>query len=150
MRLRGRIDRIDVNERSGDFVILDYKSGDEGRSPQGSSSALPCPSGCGGLARFATAAVSEAGRSSGISTPATKLGFVAFQRSVKQTGFQLADWTDAELLLAEAAAERVVQSIRQGIYWPPNDPSPLFSESLDRICQSHVFGRSLGEVELAS
>jgi ATP-dependent helicase/nuclease subunit B len=142
--LRGRIDRIDQHEESGEYAILDYKSSEEGHSPR---------------------AIHLAGTRGGIVEPEhwqdlqlplyrhlvaelrlerePRLGFVTLPRALQNTGFQLADWTRQELATADEAACEVVRRLRKGIFWPPADGAKSFDAGLDRICQIDVFDRQL-------
>ena len=144
IELRGRIDRIDQNERTGEWVVLDYKSGDQGDTPRKSHL---------GKKKGVAVAVEDwidlqlplyrhLAPSLGYEGP-FQLGYVSLPREIGKTGFQLADWNSAELALADQAAVKVVQQIRAGVFWPPTVPPPAFSEPFAAICQDQVFDRQL-------
>ncbi len=58
-----------------------------------------------------------------------------------------AEWTDADLAAADAAAADVVRGVRAQTFWPPTTPPPPFSEDLAAICQDGQYGAELAEAE---
>jgi len=134
--LVGRIDRIDVNERTGEVAVLDYKSSDSAKSPdqmhrQGPVAAkewidLQLP-----LYRYLV-------RSLGLPEP-VQLGYVLLPKDIDKTGFAMAEWTAEELESADAAARAVVRGIRAGEFWPPTDPPPSLFSEFAAICQDDHF-----------
>jgi hypothetical protein len=138
--LVGRIDRIDVNERTGEVAVLDYKSSDGAKLPdqthrQGPTADkqwidLQLP-----LYRYLV-------RSLGLREP-VQLGYVLLPKDIDKSGFEIAEWTAEDLEIADAAARAVVRGIRAGQFWPPTDPPPnLFSE-FAAICHDDHFAASL-------
>ena len=144
IKLRGRIDRIDLNDRTNECAVLDYKSSDQGAHPNkihlGGKRKVPrlkedwidlqLP-----LYRHLAAKL-------GYQAP-IQLGYIVLPRSTKDAGFELATWTAAELSIADEAANAVIEMIREERFWPPTDPPPPYSETLGSICQDRVFGRQL-------
>ncbi len=135
MYLTGRIDRIDVNTKTGERAILDYKTSDAGLHPEQSHRKtkstwldLQLP-----LYRHLV-------RELGIDQP-VRLGYVVLPKRVSDVNALLADWTAADLAEADRTAERVVRDIRAEVFWPPADAPPDFSEEFAAICQDGVFGR---------
>ncbi len=123
--LTGRIDRIDQHETTGDIAVFDYKTGDQADPPdkthrkQGEWIDLQLPL-YRRLARVLNA------------TAPVKLGFILLPRSPGDVGFQIADWTDADLAAAEDVAMQIVRDIRDGKFEPTADP-PQFDDFGD-IC----------------
>ncbi|MCA9150521.1 MAG: PD-(D/E)XK nuclease family protein, partial [Planctomycetales bacterium] len=141
IKLRGRIDRIDENERTGEMAILDYKSSESGMNPREVHHPhRKQPTSADDWQDLQLPLYRKLATVLGLHS-STQLGFINVPRAAKNCRFRLADWTAAELATAEQAAEQVVRAIRAGIFWPPAEPSPLFAESLDRICHEGVFGR---------
>ncbi|HUY90929.1 MAG TPA: PD-(D/E)XK nuclease family protein [Pirellulales bacterium] len=133
MFLRARIDRVDVNEHTGQAVIFDYKTSDRGKSPdethrrKGDWVDLQLP-----LYRKLAAAFDLEGP--------VDLGYIVLPKSLDDVGEHLATWTEAELESADRRAADVIRGIRGQIFWPPESPPPAFSEMFARICQDAQFG----------
>lgn len=133
MLLRARIDRIDVNERSGEIVIFDYKTSDRGKKPdethrkKGQWIDLQLP-----LYRHLARALDLDG--------AVKLGYIGLPKSLSDVGARIAEWTGEELMSADEAAAEVIRKIREQIFWPPASTSPAFSEAFGAICLDAQFG----------
>jgi len=134
--LIGRIDRIDVNERTGEVAVLDYKSSDSAKSPdqmhrQGPVADkqwidLQLP-----LYRYLV-------RSLGLAEP-VQLGYVLLPKDIDKTAFEMAAWTAEELAAADAAAREVVRGIRAGEFWPRTVPPPKFFSEFAAICHDDQF-----------
>ena len=135
MLLTGRIDRIDVNEQTGQRMILDYKTSDAGDSPNkthrkrsGEWTDLQLP-----LYRHLA-------RELGIDGP-VGLGYIVLPKSTPNVGLLPAEWTEADLDDADRTACEVVRKIRRQQFWPPTEPPPAYSEEFAAICLDGVFGR---------
>ena len=133
MFLRARIDRVDVNEFTGNTVIFDYKTSDRRKTPeethrnQGEWIDLQLP-----LYRRLAAAL-------GLDGP-VDLGYIVLPKSLGDVGGHLAEWNEAELDSADERAADVVRGVRSQIFWPPASPPPAFSEMFGGICQDAQFG----------
>ena len=135
--LRGRIDRIDINHRTGRVAILDYKTSDTGKSPKaahqksdGSWIDLQLP-----LYRHLLA-----GLDLDFDPDAPiDLGYILLPKDLTKSRFEIADWSDADLLGADQEAARVVRAVRQEIFWPPTTPAPRFCEQFAAICLENQF-----------
>ena len=138
IRLTGRIDRIDRNTVTGQWAILDYKTSDAAATPEknhrqsGAWIDLQLP-----LYRYLAAELlAGAGSPPGsLSTENCRLGYISLPKDVSAVGFQLAEWTDAELHEADETARGVVRRIWREEFWPPVDPPPPFTDHLAPICQ---------------
>ncbi|HEV3415840.1 MAG TPA: PD-(D/E)XK nuclease family protein, partial [Pirellulales bacterium] len=138
--LRGRIDRVDFNERDGRHAVLDYKSSETAKTPdaihrrQGAWIDLQLP-----LYRHLVKALDIDGE--------VQLGFVLIPKAVEKTRFELATWTAEELAGADRVAEEVVRGIRRRQF-PLAASTPEFFEEFAAICQDDQFGvagRTAGE-----
>jgi len=135
MALRGRIDRIDVKDATGERIILDYKSSDKGETPEQTHRKhkkwvdLQLP-----LYRHLASSL-------GISGP-VQLGYVLLPKDVSRVRFCVAKWTDQDLADADEVAREVVRGIRREDFWPPADPPPKYSEQFAPICQDGVFEKA--------
>jgi ATP-dependent helicase/nuclease subunit B len=144
MELRGRIDRIDINETTGQAAVFDYKTSDATHRPEqthrrgGEWVDLQLP-----LYRHLAQAMGIAG--------SLQLGYILLPKDTTETGDKLAQWSEADLAAADAAAANVVRMVRAGRFWPPESPPPMFFDELAAICQEGQFGgraaAELGEGE---
>jgi hypothetical protein len=148
MRLRGRIDRIDQQDGTGRWAVLDYKSSDRGEGPRASHHLRPrgrdlqpedwfdwqLP-----LYRYLA---KNAGASA---DDGLVLGYVVLPRDPQGTAFELADWSHAELQTADKVACQIARDIFEGRFWPPN-PVPAYGpDEFSGICQDGVFHRRLDD-----
>jgi len=131
--IRGRIDRIDFNARTGQWVILDYKTGDSGQHPervhrrykQWIDLQLP-------LYRHLAKPLQVTGD--------VQLGYVVIPRDTNEVGALLANWSEEELLEADAVVRDTARKILDEEFWQEIDRK-LFPNEFDGICQTHVFGK---------
>ena len=131
MQIRGRIDRIDRHERTGEWAIFDYKTSDGGASPDkthrcaGEWIDLQLPL----YRRLSRAMCGDSPR----------LGFILLPKDPSGAGASFAEWSDAELAEADQTADDVVRDVRAGKFWPPSRPAPAYFEDLAAICQDEQF-----------
>ena len=121
LRLRGRIDRVDRNDLTGEWAVIDYKTGEQGSGPRqthGPSEAgvwkdLQMP-----LYRLLVQpllnAAAEADQDSSGTNPVVKLGYVPLSRKPSSTKFIDGKWTAEELDSGLECAQEVVRAIRAG------------------------------------
>lgn len=144
--LIGRIDRIDYNESLQTLRILDYKTGDSGKTPDVTHkdwSDLQLP-----LYRHLLPAVKpQLPQYSKL-----ELGYLNLPKALDETGVQLANWDDIQLQSADDKARLVVEQIRLEQYWPPADVPPKYSDDFAAICLDNSFrGPAIyDEAEVAS
>lgn len=128
MLLRGRIDRIDVNQRTGVHAIFDYKSSNSPETPDKAHRNkdgwidLQLP-----LYRHLAAGM-------GIDGP-LQLGYIVLPKDTKRVQGLLAEWTEEDLREADRRAEEVIRGIRAEAFWPPATPAPAWFEEFAAICQ---------------
>jgi RecB family exonuclease len=136
MRLRGRIDRIDVREtsRGVEFVILDYKTGDAGRTPEQTHRKqqsewidLQLP-----LYRHLVRALEDP-----VINGPVQLGYILLPRDVRRIGASLAEWSAADLEAADRVAHDVVRAVRRQDFWPASPEFTGFDE-FAAICQAEL------------
>lgn len=132
MHLRGRIDRIDVHERTGEYFLLDYKTADQAKTPEATHRTkgdwidLQLP-----LYRHLVRAMNFQGR--------VRLGYVNLPKDVSKMELAEAAWTDDELAAADRTAEEVVRKVRRQEFWPPVQPPPDYFEEFAAICGDGPF-----------
>ncbi len=128
LALRGRIDRIDVNEDTGARVIFDYKSSNSPDPPDKTHRAkgqwvdLQLP-----LYRHLAAGM-------GMEGP-LQLGYIALPKDTTRVGPLLAEWTEDELAEADEIAREVIRGVWSEKFWPPASPPPRGFEEFAGICQ---------------
>lgn len=134
MRLTGRIDRIDLNTRTGARVVFDYKTSDASKRPEdahqrrGEWVDLQLP-----LYRHLVRALGIEG--------SLGLGYITLSKDTSRIDFLQAQWSEAELEEADQLAYEIVRAVRSEHFWPPTDPPPDFAEAFSAICQDRVFAR---------
>lgn len=135
--IQGRIDRIDYHPDRNEWLVLDYKSGDGGLTPDKTHRVrkewvdLQLP-----LYRRMFAAAQQLSNE-------PRVGYVLLPREVKHCGAALADWQPEDWQSADAKAAEVVAAIMSRTFWPPTYGG-LPDEELSPICQDLVAGRRLG------
>lgn len=120
--LTGRIDRIDRNAVTGDWAILDYKTGDKGelpekthrkgRAPNKEWIDLQLP-----LYRHLVSLPGPAGEAPilpDLDLARLRLGYVLLPRALDGVGDALADWTPEDLESADDVAREAIRRLREG------------------------------------
>jgi hypothetical protein len=136
--LRGRIDRIDRHRQTGQWALLDYKSGDSYKEPEndhrqkGEWSNLQLP-----LYRHLAAQLGVSGE--------IALGYITVPKDTGEIEARIADWTAEDLSSADRKARDVAAGILDGCFWPPRYPPPQYADDLAAICQDNVSERRLVE-----
>jgi len=147
--LRGRIDRIDRNESTGEIIIFDYKTGESANKPEKTHRRrddwvdLQLP-----LYRHLVQHAAD--KFADVDPAAVRLGYIVIPKSLDDIGHHLAEWTADDLAHADETARGVIRDIRAGIFGPPNGPPPAFFEEFAAICLDGQFGTnsSLDDAEV--
>ena len=132
MRLRGRIDRIDV--RGEETIVFDYKTGDSGRSPEETHrdkaseawTDLQLP-----LYRHACRWI-KVGKS-------VQVGYIVLPKSEEKVGEKIAAWTEDMFADATREAMRIAELVRGEQFWPPSESAAGLNEDLAAICGDYRF-----------
>lgn len=138
--IRGKIDRIDQHEGTGQIAIWDYKTSDKGDGPGGTHyrprkkewKDLQLP-----LYRHL---IKEVEVVAGGDLKGLTLGYIILPRRLEDIRFEVAEWNDELLDSADEVARSVIRCLRESIFWPPVPEPPEYSEEFAVICQDHVFG----------
>jgi ATP-dependent helicase/DNAse subunit B len=127
MLLRGKIDRIDRHDESGQFLILDYKTSEKGDTPgethlarDGQWIDLQLP-----LYRHLAATI--------VGSAPVGLGYIVIPGQPQDVKVHQAEWSEAQLQAADNAARDVVRKIRAGEFFSLGDQPPD-SGILGAIC----------------
>ena len=136
MLLRGRIDRIDVNDALGKRMIFDYKTSDRATKPEqahrksGEWVDLQLP-----LYRHLVSGL-------GITDP-VELAYVVLPKDISKVGHLPAEWTPEDFDDADRVAADVIRRVRAEVFWPPASPPPAFCDDLAAICQDNGFAAAV-------
>jgi len=120
IQLSGKVDRVDVNERTGECLVLDYKTGDRAKSPEQVHRSgrqgekvwvdLQLPL----YLHMASSLLDE--RNERVIPPGpveqVRAGYLHLSRDTKEVGVDLAEWSAAELDDALETARRAVRTLR--------------------------------------
>ncbi len=148
--IRGKIDRVDQHEDTGQVAVWDYKTTTGGPNPDTKHFAaqkqrwkdLQLP-----LYRYLVRevdAVADADFDNLI------VGFVLLHENANDIGFCPAEKL---LQMKESSDEefrKIVRNLRSANFWPPADPPPEYSDDYAAICQDNVFERFLCADEVSS
>ena len=138
-KIRGKIDRVDQHEETGQVAVWDYKTSDKGAKPQQAHFVskkwvdLQLP-----LYRHLVKEVSVVADAD---LSNAKMGYILLPKKLDDVGFHEAGWSPAMLHTADEAAFNAIRKIRDGVFWPPTEKPPMFSEDLAGILQDNVFER---------
>ncbi len=146
MPIHGKIDRIDRNETTGRWLIIDYKTSESGQSPHKTHHGrerlveedlewldLQLP-----LYHY-LATHADLGIEGEID-----LGYIVLPQQTDGVRLRLAEWSCEQLEQAIDLAREIVRRIRSGDFAMRSDVDPSY-DIFARICQSLVFGA--GEAE---
>jgi len=147
MPIAGRIDRIDQNERTGAWRIIDYKTGENGESPcETHHGCKKTPDGADlqwldlqlPLYWFLARQRDIAGD--------IQLGYIVLPKRSDGVEFRLGEWRDHHLEHAIETAREVVRNIRAGRFdFNADDPDAL--PEFARICHTTTFATEEAELE---
>lgn len=134
--VRGQIDRVDRNERTGEIAVFDYKTRDAAVTPEKAHRKneqwidLQLP-----LYRHLIRASDHQ-----ITGP-IRLGYILAPGEIQKTEFAIADWSEDELRGADEVAHEVIRQVRKKRFWPPVEEPPEYGDLWAAICQDHVSER---------
>ena len=129
--LRGRIDRVDQNQKTGEVVIIDYKTSAKAKSPESAHRKnddwidLQLP-----LYRHLVADLGL--------PPNPGLAYFNLPDKREETGLRRADWSAGQLQEADDTAREVARGVRAGRFWPPSSRQP--PRELAGIYRADQFG----------
>jgi RecB family exonuclease len=115
LRIRGRIDRIDRNKRSGEIIVFDYKTSEQQKSPKSAhlknnewiDFQLPI---------YAISSMPLLGL-----TKPPKCGYIALSSFGSEIKEYEIEWSEAQLESAKQRLIEIGESIIQCKFWPPTD-----------------------------
>lgn len=137
--IRGKIDRVDRHEGTGQVAVWDYKSSDAGkpaekahyRSRKQEWVDLQLPLYRHLVKEVAVVADADFNR--------VTTGYVLLPKKLSDIGFDQTHWSPDELVAADELAREIIRKIRSNAYWPPAIRPPQFSDDYAAICQDNAF-----------
>jgi RecB family exonuclease len=140
--IHGRLDRIDINPSTGEWIVFDYKTSDTAKSPEsahrkkGEWVDLQLP-----LYRHLAPALACAprAREMGAHGP-PRVAYLQLPKTGSGVRAVQPRWIDEDFASAIACAHNIVRKIRKNVFWPPKYPPPPFSEVYARITRDGQLG----------
>lgn len=139
MGIRGRIDRIDRHVETGEWVILDYKTGDRVSEPAKTHRRRD-----GKWLDFQLP-LYDALFKSRANGKTVHLGYVAISGSGECEELR-AEWSETDLEEAVAGASEIARSVWDGVFWPPTDKLVPYDDFSD-LCGVGFLGDASTEEE---
>jgi hypothetical protein len=134
----GRIDRIERNLATGEYAILDYKTGDTLTSPvRAHLSSDAAGSG------WVDLQLPLYRRIAPLPDDATvRLGFLWIGPDLGAESLHEANWGPDDIRSAYECADGVVRAVRAGVFWPPNPAARHTGDGIGAICLESSAGRA--------
>ncbi|HRI10244.1 MAG TPA: PD-(D/E)XK nuclease family protein, partial [Nannocystaceae bacterium] len=138
MQIKGKIDRIDRNERDGSWMIIDYKTSESGKRPEITHKATGRNAARGWddlqlpLYHHLAAQHGVDGR--------VQLAYMNLPKKPEDAAIHVARWSQAELDDGIEVAREIVRKIRGGHFEMTDTYPGHFEDDFANICQTRVFG----------
>ena len=110
--LRGRIDRVDRNESTGERIVFDYKSSEKALGPEAAHRSG------GDWVDLQLPLYRHLVRAAPLGLADVRLGYIGLPREAAGSGARIAAWTAGDLASADEKARWVVRRIREGAFEP--------------------------------
>ena len=136
MTVSGSIDRIDRDENTGEWFVLDYKTSDRGKTPNEAHRKR------GEWVNLQLPLYRHLARAAGIEGP-INVGYISLPKNTERVAEHLAEWSDEELAEADELAKSIARDVLDEKFWPPSYPPPYFQSEFAPLCQDDVFARQL-------
>jgi hypothetical protein len=117
MTISGRIDRIDRHRETGKYVILDYKTSDSGTKARAAHHDKDLRE----WKDLQLPVYRRLARVMGV-TEIENMGYVLLPKKLDDIGFDLANWSEQELAIADSISLEVVSKVLSETFWPPGKP----------------------------
>ncbi|MDR2116578.1 MAG: PD-(D/E)XK nuclease family protein [Planctomycetaceae bacterium] len=133
--LRGRIDRIDRDDKNGRLIVLDYKTSDLAQEPEKTHRKKSVG---GNLLwiDFQLPLYHYILRQTGY-VEDIALGYILLPKDVTKTDIKLAEWTSADIQEAITQAKEIARHILNNDFKMADSPPP-YSESFAAICLDNL------------
>ena len=135
MLVRGIIDRIDYNSRTGEWALLDYKTGDRAVTPQQKYNSLKSSATSTGVVSrgwkdlqlplyrhylLNSSLLSDTRKKQ----PTIYVGYASLCKESHESRIALADWGENEYNDALELAHEIAFAVQQNLFWPPQSELP--------------------------
>lgn len=137
MRIKGKIDRIDQNDRDGSWMIIDYKTSESGPSPDKTHRAAR--NSARQWSDLQLPLYHHLASQHGYTGP-VQLAYMNLPKKPEQEALVVARWTAADLDDAIGTARDIVRNIRAGRFEMADDFPARYQDDFANICQTRVFG----------
>ena len=141
MRIKGKIDRLDRNLRTGAWMIVDYKTSESGKRPEATHQASGARRRDSGrtwddlqlpLYRHLAGQHGYDGE--------VKLAYMNLPKKPEDVAIHVARWTHFDLAEAIDVARGIVRDVRAGRFEMADDYPGHYQDDFSNICQTGVFG----------
>ncbi len=128
----GRVDRIDVNVKSGQCRILDYKTASRAKTPD--QIHRKGPKSDKRWIDLQLPLYVHLARQFNPSYVSVMPGYVLLPAVLEEIGVSMADsWTPEDIARADDTAYNVIRNVRAHCFWPPSDPREVYADGFERI-----------------
>ncbi len=131
--ITGQIDRVDEHPQHG-VRLLDYKSSEAGDDPDKKHRRG------GRWVDLQLPLYLSLVRPWGIE--AAELGYFNLPKDAADAGVKPAGWSAEELKEAMSVRDQVIRRVREGIFWPPSEQVPSWSDAFSRLAADGALGRA--------
>jgi len=142
IKIRGRIDRVDYNVRTGKYMLIDYKTTSSGDKPEKvhrpKDEWLDLQLPLYELIFTKSKQFEDDGEFENEGNEQfesnIELAYVSLPKDTSDAAFLKASWQQQDILDAHETAFEVIRKIRREEFYPPTSPPPKFSEMYSAIC----------------
>lgn len=128
MIVTGRLDRVDYNQASGSYLILDYKTADKAQSAARARS-REVGSSEGIWSDLQAPLYLIAGKRIFGEQAAIEFGYLKISAELNSDIFEGVELSDSDLESALKQAREIASLVRQQVFWPPSEKQGLDQES---------------------
>ena len=138
MVIHGRIDRIDVNEKTGEVAVWDYKTGDTTEEPR-KNHLRKTPNQEDQWIDWQLPLYGLLIETLGYRDPSqVQFGYILLPKNIAETKFLSANFSAQEHRSAIESAKEIADRVLQGQFWPPSDDIPMDWDDYRFITQRTV------------
>ena len=136
--IRGKIDRVDRHEGTGQVAVWDYKSSDAGKKAEKAHYQPKNKQWIDLQLPLYRHLVKEVAVVADTDFNSVTTGYVLLPKKLEDIGFDQTHWGPDELHAADELAREIIRKIRGNEYWEPAEKPPIFGEDYAAICQDNA------------